>query len=123
MALNVDLIVNANPSSLPAAGGPVVVTFQASTDQGASTLQASYSLSPGAPFTLVGPTSLPPTPVSPIPADFDMGLTLQSTGGAAPFVTIHLAVREVGGGPVFARSCNVTLGPAAKAAAKRATKR
>lgn len=123
MAMNVDFIVNVNPTSLPAAGGAVVVTFQASTDFGASQLQVSYSLSPGAPFTLVGPTSLPPTAVSAIPADYDMGLTLKSTGGAAPFVTIQLAVKEVATGEVFPRSCNVTLGPAAHAPSHRSARR
>ena len=115
MPLNVDLIATSSPESLPAAGGPFTVTFQASTDQGASQLKASYSLDPGVPYSLAGPTTLGPVAVTELPADYEMGLTLQHTGaGAAPCVKVKIAITEVGagGGPI-PRSCNVTLGPAA----------
>ncbi len=117
MPLNVDLLVTPSPESLPATGGPFTVTFQASTDQGASQLRASYSLDPGVPYALAGPTTLGPVPVAEIPADYEMGLTLEPSGaGAAAFVKVRIAITEVGaGGGAIPRSCNVTLGPAAAA--------
>jgi hypothetical protein len=120
MALNVDFMPSANPPALPAAGGDTVVTFQASTDAGASQLQADYTLSPGVPYVLVGPTQLPATAVSVVPQDYSQPLTLQATGGGAPLVQVNILVSEVGTGATFRRSCVVTLQPAPAAASPAA---
>jgi DNA-binding XRE family transcriptional regulator len=123
MALIVDFIVTANPPSLPAPGGTTVVTFQAQTDQGASQLEADYSLAPGVPYKLAGSTHMPPRAVSAIPQNFSQSLTLQRTGGGfVPFVQIDVEVSEVGSGETFPRSCNVTIAaPQAAAAGAVAT--
>jgi predicted XRE-type DNA-binding protein len=109
VSLIVDFIVTPNPPALPAAGGPLMVTFQASTDQGSSRLEADYGLDAGVPYQLTGPVRMPAASVSAIPADFSQALTLQAAGGFAPNVRINVTVRDLSTGDTFARSCRVTL--------------
>jgi hypothetical protein len=119
MALNVDSMMTANPPSIPAAGGSTTVTFQASTDHGAGQLTADYAVDPGAAYSIVGPTTLPPTDVSVVPRSYDMPLTFQQTAGGAFSVLVTVTVVEVGTGDTTVGHClvNVDIGAGAGGAA------
>lgn len=121
MPLDVSNILRVDPLSVPAAGGLVRTTFEASTLGGQSRLRAEYSLGPGLPYRIVGSTSLE-RGVTFDPQDFEQDLTLEATGNTSGItgVDIIALVTEVGvaGAPTISRGrVAIQLAPPSVAAA------
>ena len=104
MPLDVSNILRVNPPSIPATGGIVRTSFEASTLGGQSRLRAEYSLGPGLPYRIVGSTTLEEG-VSFDPQAFEKDLTLQATGSTSGIMGVDIIaqVSEVGvvGAPIM----------------------
>lgn len=100
MPLDVSNILQVDPQSLPAQGGTLRTTFEASAVGAPGRLRAEYRLGPaGTPYRLTGATQLPPSDAGLDPRDYRMNLTLEATGdtGNVQNVQIFADVFEVGG--------------------------
>jgi DNA-binding XRE family transcriptional regulator len=100
MPLDVSNILQVDPQSLPAQGGTVRTTFEASAVGAPSRLRAEYRLGPdGIPYRLTGSTQLPATDAGLDPRDYRMTLTLQATGDTSNVRNVQIIadVFEVGG--------------------------
>lgn len=100
MPLDISAILRVDPLSIPAEGGGVRVTFEASAAGAPSRLRAEYRLGPaGVPYRLAGATQLPPSDAGLDPRDYRMDLTLEATGDTGDIRNVQIIadVFEVGG--------------------------
>jgi DNA-binding XRE family transcriptional regulator len=100
MPLDISNVLRVSPESLPAQGGAVRATFEASAVGAPSRLRAEYRLGPaGIPYRLTGATQLPASEAGLDPRDYRMELTLQATGDTGDIRNVQIIadVFEVGG--------------------------